>query len=196
MAQATDNAAPQENVQAAAAAGTSSSRSVPPWWRTLLEPKWIGLFVVLAVVVPGAVFAIVHFSGEKGPGAAPPGEVSIGQFRFLASEHERSPVLAATFSLHLALIPEAEGVARVRLDTHKFRVQQAVEQLLRQAHGGDFEDPSLGDLRRQLQAQVNETLGVRAVADCIVTDLDLVLSPRESAPPSEGGLAGPTPWSD
>ncbi len=196
MAQATDNSAPQENVQAAAAAGTSSSRSAQPWWRTLLEPKWIGLFVVLAVVVPGAVFAIVRFSGEKGAGENPPGEVSVGQFRFLASEHERSPVLAATFSLHLALIPEAEAVARVRLDTHKFRVQQAIEQLLRQAHGGDFEDPSLGDLRRQLQEQVNETLGVRAVADCIVTDLDLVLSPREMAPPPEGGLAGPTPWTD
>ncbi len=195
MAKPNDAPTPIEN-PIAAKAESGSSGAAPPWWRHLLEPKWLVLFVVLAVVVPGIVLALSRLSSAAGAAADAHDELSIGEFRFLADANERSPIIAATFSLHLALIPEAEAAGRARLASHKFRVQQGVEQLLRQAHGGDFEDPRLGDLKRQLQEQVNETLGVRVVADVIVTDLELEYSPGAATSAGAADVAGTPPWGE
>jgi hypothetical protein len=188
---------PLENPLAANTGGSGDCvKSALPWWRNLLKPKWIALFIALSVLLPGAVYAFSRLNATSGSGESGDAEVSIGEFQFLADASERSAIVGAKFSLHLALIPETEAVTRVRLVTHKYRVQQGVEQLLRQAHGGDFEDPSLGDLRRQLQEQINETLGVRGIADCIVTNLNLKLAEREVSTEPIGDLAGTVPWSD
>lgn len=195
MAKPNDAPAPIED-PIAAKPESGSFVAAPPWWRHLLEPKWLVLFVVLALVVPGIVLALSRLSSAAGAEENGHDELSIGEFRFLADANERSPIIAATFSLHLALIPEAEAVGLARLASHKFRVQQGVEQLLRQAHGGDFEDPRLGDLKRQLQEQVNETLGVRAVADVIVTDLELEYSPGVAASAPAADVAGTLPWGE
>ncbi len=166
------------------------------WWRHLLEPKWIALFLGLSVLLPGAVIAYSRFGATVGREAMDHGEVSLGEFRFLASPHERSPILAATFSLHLALLPETEAMARVRLQSHWYRVQQGVEELLRHAHGGDFEDPLLGDLKRQLQEQINAILDARVVADAIVTDLNLEFSGIDASSPSPAEVVQTLPWED
>lgn len=194
MAKPNDAPAPIENP--IAGKPESGSFVAVPWWRHLLEPKWLVLFVVLAVVVPGIFLALSRFSSAAGTETNGHDELSIGEFHFRADANERSPIVAAAFSLHLALIPEAEAAGRARLASHKFRVQQAVEQLLRQAHGGDFEDPRLGDLKRQLQEQVNETLGVRAVADVIVTDLELEYSAGVAASADPADVAGTPPWGE
>ena len=167
-----------------------------PWWGNLLNPKWIALFVALSCLLPGIVYGYSRFGAPSSSGEDCQGEVSIGKFRFSADGNEQTRVVAASFHVHLALIPETAGLGRARLASHKFRVQQGVEQLLRQAHGGDFEDPSLGDLKRQLQEQINETLGIRAVADVVVTDLTLELSEADPASKPSGQVAGTLPWND
>ncbi len=197
MAKPEETSLPQENGPAATAGETGRSRpATPPWWRNLLDPKWLAVFLGLAILVPGMMYALGHLGSPSQTSEPAHGEVRIGEFRFLADSSHRSPIVAATFSLHLALIPEAEALAREKLASHKYRVQQGVEQLLRRARGTDFEDPSLGDLRRQLQEQINETLGIRAVADCIVTDLDLMYSGRDWRQTETGELAGTGPWLD
>ena len=55
----------------------------------------------------------------------------------------------------------------------RYAVQQDIEELLRQAHGADFADPVLGELKRQLQEQINRTLEMRAISQVIITDLEL-----------------------
>ncbi len=197
MAKPDETPNPQENRPAANARETEQSRpAAPPWWRHLLAPKWLAVFLVLAVLVPGAVYMLGRLGSPANTGEPARGEVSIGEFRFLAGANHRSPIVVATFSLHLALLPETEALAREKLVSHKYRVRQGIEQLLRRARGADFEDPALGDLRRQFQEQINETLGIRAVADCIVTDLDLVRSGRDWGRAEAGELAGAPPWTD
>ena len=194
MAKTGDTPAPIENPLARNT--ENSVQTDIPWWRHLLDPKWLSLIVVLAVVVPGTVFGFSRLRSAAENANDDQEEVSIGEFHFLADANEQNPIVGATFSLHLAFIPEAKATGHARLTTHMFRVQQDIEQLLRQAHGGDFDDPTLGDLKRQLQAQVNETLGIRAVSDVIVTDLKLQYS--RSTPPSESvdSVAENKPWTD
>ncbi len=191
---------PSANVENPLSAGANEAMhrdgSSTPWWRRLLQPNWIAAFVALSLLLPGVVYAYSRLASQSPVDEAGQGEVSLGSFRFLANVNERSPITAATFSLHLALIPETDALARSRLASHKHRVQQDIEQLLRQAHGGDFEDPSLGDLKRQLQEQINETLGIRAVADVVVTDLGLELSGQHVASPHSSAAAGAPSWSN
>jgi hypothetical protein len=59
------------------------------------------------------------------------------------------------------------------LAAHKYRVQEEIEKILRQSHGGDFEDPDLKDIKRQIRDQINEVLGGHIVSDIIVTNLKL-----------------------
>jgi len=197
MAKTTESQSPLENPLAVTRGGSESAASATqPWWRNLLEPKWIALFLVLSLSLPGLVFAYSHFRVASNDPSLVQGEVGLGEFRFVADARERSPIVAATFSLHLALLPETESLARERLVSRKYRVQQDVEELLRQAHGGDFEDPSLGDLKRQIQEQINSTLGVRVVDDVIVTNLDLQRSEQKLAADPSREVAGSPPWSD
>ncbi|MDY0167078.1 MAG: hypothetical protein RBS80_11075 [Thermoguttaceae bacterium] len=197
MAQSNEPLNPLENPLADKIGGPGGHGvATEPWWANLLNPKWIALFVVLSCLLPGIVYGYSRFGAASGAGEDCLGEVSIGEFRFSADENERSRVVAASFHVHLALIPETAALGRARLASHKFRVQQGVEQLLRQAHGGDFENPSLGDLKRQLQEQINETLGIRAVADVVVTDLNLELSEADPASKPSGQVAGTLPWND
>ena len=196
MAPARDPSGPLENPLERAGNADGSAPATPPWWRNLLNPKWIALFVVLSFLLPCMVYASARLGTLGDSVGDVEGEVSLGEFRFLGNRHEQSPIVAASFRLHLALIPETDALARARLVSHKYRVKQGVEQLLRQAHGGDFEDPSLGDFRRQLQEQINETLGVRAVADVIVTGLTLEVSEKDTGSDPSGEVAGSLPWSD
>ena len=96
--------------------------------------------------------------------------------------------------MHIALLEQVEVAARRELSAKRFRVQQAVEELTRRAHGGDFEDPLLTELKRRLQERVNEALGIRVIADVIITDLKLE---RKGEPIERiGETAGAGPWTE
>jgi flagellar basal body-associated protein FliL len=143
------------------------------WFWRLFAHQWLLMVVLLATIAIQGTAFLYHRATERTPGAPPSGEIDLGSFHFEADKREGGPTLRADFSLHVALLESAEALARQRLAARKFRVQQDVEELLRKAHGGDFDDPGLQDLKRQLLEQINQTLGVRAVSDVIVTSLTL-----------------------
>jgi hypothetical protein len=105
-------------------------------------------------------------------------EIPLGAFRYVAApgklgDAEEATISAAEFSLYVTLAEPAGESGAELIAARRFRVQQAVEQLLRQAHGGDFQDPSLGGLKRQLREHINAVLGARAVAEVVITDLKI-----------------------
>lgn len=145
--------------------------------RRFLTKKWIVIVIVASVVFHGLGFACYQLFGQSAPTDLRP-EVSLGKFRFEADEAEGGRIRGAELSLHVALLEDVISAAQNRMETHKFRVRQDVEELFRQAHSGDFEDPNLRELKRQLQAQINKTLDLRmnVVSAVIITDLKLELN--------------------
>ena len=106
-------------------------------------------------------------------------EISLGNYRFVSDEHEPGQVTEAEFALYIELVRQVDRPARRMLEARRYKVRQSVEELLRTAHGGDFSDPTLRELKSQLQKRINETLEIRAVADVIVTELHT----ERAAPP-------------
>jgi flagellar basal body-associated protein FliL len=172
MAEESNHHKPNDEANAKAATAEAKKPGKVAWWRRFLTRKWLVILVVASIVVHGTGFAYFRLADRSPPVTTSP-EVSLGLFRFEAGQNEIGRITRADFSLHIALLEQVDRAARGRLEAYRFRVQQGVEQLLRRAHGGDFEDPSLGELKRQLQEQINETLGMRAIADVIITDLKL-----------------------
>lgn len=158
-----------------------------------LTAKWLLILLAVSVVGHGITFTYLKLTAEPSVGEST-SEYSLGPFRFAADPSEGGPVSSAEFSLHITLLREVDGSARLELWAKKFRVQQAVEELIRRAHGGDFDDPLLGDLKRQLQEQINQTLGIRAIDDVIITDLQLVRNPNATDKITE--TAGALPWTE
>jgi len=153
--------------------------------------KWLAVLLAATVVVQGAVLTGYRWLGRRSA-VGPSSEVSLGEFRFEADPSESGRIASAEFTLHIALLEQVDLPARQRIQARNFRVQQDVEQLLRKAHSGDFDDPTLAGLKRQLQEQINETLGIRAIADVIVTDLQLDFASQH--PGSNGGKTRSAPW--
>ena len=158
-----------------------------------LTPKWLLILLAVSVLGHGITFTYLKLTAEPSLGQST-SEYSLGPFRFVADPSEGGPVSSAEFSLHITLLDEVHRTARSELWAKKFRVQQAVEELIRRAHGGDFDDPLLGDLKRQLQEQINQTLGIRAIADVIITDLQLARNPNAMDKITE--TAGALPWTE
>lgn len=138
---------------------------------------WAVLGVLMLVPIVGISCYRLGYRAAASPANA---EISLGEFRFDACKPAAGQVADASFALHLALLDEVARPARQRLQVRAFRVEQDIEELLRRAHSTDFDDPSLAELKRQLQEQINRTLGLRAIADVIVTNLQLDRAP---APP-------------
>ena len=142
-----------------------------PAWRRLLTKKRLIVLVVVGILAPALGYAAIAASRSTGETSASP-EVSLGAFWYETTATAASEKIRAEFQLHLELLAQIDSAARTRLEARRFKVQQNVEELLRQAHNADFEDPSLTELKRQIQVQINETLGMRgAIAEVIVTDL-------------------------
>jgi len=150
------------------AAPTQPSAPARRWGLRWLASRWSLILLVLLIVL-NAIGLATWRLGAHGPAAPPDPEIALGTFRFLAEKSEQGPIRAAEFVLHVALTAELDRQGRAQLAARKFRVQQDVEELLRRAHGGDFDDPKLRGLKRQLQAQINETLGMDAIAEVIIT---------------------------
>ncbi|MBN2476501.1 MAG: flagellar basal body-associated FliL family protein [Pirellulales bacterium] len=177
------------------AAGADEKQSNAPGMKSLVSrltpPRWLVVLVVASVMIPSLTFAYSRLGRSSAPVPASP-EVDLGVFQFEADQQENGRVAKAEFSLHIALLDQVHQLARLKLQSHRFRVQQDIEQLLRQAHSGDFDDPGLAELKRQLQEQINETLGLRAIADVIITDLKLEQREGDLGPISE--TAEVVPW--
>jgi flagellar basal body-associated protein FliL len=145
--------------------------------------KWLLIVVGVSILLHGVGFT--YYRLRQRPEPAPSAEVSLGNFHFQADKVERGATARADFSLHVALLEPVDPLARQRLAARKYHIQQDVEELLRKAHSGDFDDPGLQELKRQLHEQINQALGTRAVAEIIITDLKL----QRSGQPSAAGLA-------
>jgi flagellar basal body-associated protein FliL len=161
-----------ENDSPAATTGASSPKLLARG-REFLARRWLLLLMSAWVVANVAVFAYYKAKLEV-VAVPPPDEISVGTFHFEADKSEHGRITSAKFSLCVSVHEENDATARRRLSSRKLRVQQAVEELLRRAHSGDFEDPKLKEFKRQILEQIDETLGVRAVAEVIVTDLAVV----------------------
>jgi len=137
-----------------------------------LTPKWLLIILVVSVAAHAIGLAYFRLTANR-PAHEPSPEVSLGVFRYVADPAQAGQITSAEFSLHIALLDQVEGAARRALSVKRYRVQQAVEELTRRARSGDFDDPLLTGLKRQLQEQINQTLGFRVIADVIITDLKL-----------------------
>lgn len=146
--------------------------------KRFLTAKWIAIIVGVSILVHGIGFTYYQLQGSAVAAESGP-EVDLGEFKFEADPSEGGRVTKADFTLAIALLEEVDRVARPQLKTHAFRVRQDVEELLRQAHSGDFENPTLEGLKRRLQEQINGTLGMRAISDVIITNLKLERANRE-----------------
>lgn len=137
----------------------------------------VGLLLVSHVVMLGWLRS---YSQRAGRIESP--EVSLGVFEFIAGDSPERPVASAKFHLHVSLLREAERPGRILLALRENKVKQEVEQLLRQAQSRDFADPTLTELKRQLQEMINETLGKRVVDEVIITDLSVQRAIVDTAP--------------
>ncbi len=165
----------------------------PPIWRQLADPRALAAILVVSLVINAVAVTGSFGRGEKGIAEEKLSEIPLGEFHFRASPDERGHIATAEFSLHVALLPKAEQTARQRLTEQKYRVKQDIEELIRQAHSGDFEDPTLSGLKRQLQAQINEALRLRAVEAVVITDLRT--TPNEHRAAAAEQTAQPrVPW--
>ena len=117
-------------------------------------------------------------------------EITLGEFGFINDDPTSTGVRGAAFSLHISLLGDTDRKARARLSVRQYKVEQDVEQLLRQAHPDDFIDPTLAELKRRIQERINKSLGMRAIAEVIITDLALDRYEQSSVV----GAADPPAW--
>jgi len=141
-------------------------------FKWLVGPRLLGTVAIcsLALNVVGYGFIKARMSRTPPP---PSPEIEVGTFQFQTESAGKPGIVSARFNLHVNLLKEAERAGRAQLVDSKFRLQQDLEELLRRAHSADFEDPALAELKRQMQEQVNATLGMKAVSNVIITDLAL-----------------------
>ena len=156
---AAENAAP-----AAAATGL----------RRLSMTHWLMIIVGTSVVAHGVLLFGWRTAGSR-PAAQLTTEIPLGEFQFVNAAHEpdQEGIAGAKFELHVDLLSGVSQAAGAQLQLRKHRVQQDIEELLRQAHVADFEDPTLTELKRQLKEKINATIEMRAVQEVIITHLQL-----------------------
>ncbi len=136
----------------------------------------ITLVLCLLVVGQGAPLAYFYTQAKKNQPVPIP-EVTLGEFQFNSRFATPNQVNRASFSLHIALLDQLDRQARDRLSQRRFRVLQNVEELLRKTPSGDFDDPTLVDLKRQLQERINQTLEMRVIAEVVITGLEVEREP-------------------
>jgi flagellar basal body-associated protein FliL len=165
---------PPKAETAEAASPAEAARPQGGRLKGLFTIKALMIVMVLSLILHGIGLGYSHYASRgRADASEEPMEVNLGSYRFEAEPSEQGDVVGARFCLHIALIDDVEPRARQVLAQRQIRVQQNVEELLRQAHGGDFVDPTLGELKRQLQERINESLGVRMIADVIITNLEI-----------------------
>jgi flagellar basal body-associated protein FliL len=194
MAEETDPA--QESEESPLEGQSTDSAQKSGFLACVLSVKGLAILLGVSIVGHGVAFTCFRWRGT-GSEVVPSAELSLGDFRFVAdpfegARAEESRVSSAEFSLHIELVRQFDSSARQQLTARKFRVRQDIEELLRRAHSGDFDNPLLGELKRQLQEQINTTLGMGAVAEVIITDLKLQRETPPAGPLTE--TVESVPW--
>lgn len=161
--------------------------------------KRLAILLSLSLLIHVAVLAYVCF-GPKPASAPPPAEVSLGDFSYHGDHLEGGRMVKADFSLHVALEHYTDPRVGLLLANHRYRIRQGVEELMRRAHAGDFEDPTLKSLKRRVLERIEETVGERIVSDVMVTQLRVRWNSPDSKTPTETKSAQETaeaiPWTE
>lgn len=202
-----DETAPEEEVEGAEPDTEATEKPKVGWkvriqrFRQAASKHWFVGMITLALLGHGAGLWIFAIQRTARPDQT--SEVDLGQFEFRNTAARRGEMNRATFSLHIRFIDEVASRARQQLADRQFRVEQDIEEILRQAHDADFADPHLRELKRQLQEQINRSLDLRSVAEVIVTDLDIGsahgatgASSPDAEHPSDAQAANEIDWID
>ena len=155
---------------------------------------WLAILLIVTLVIHGSGWIYYKLNRAPAPVVYSP-EIALGNFRFAADKTSGARIESAEFSLYITALESLDRLARNRLASHQFRVQQEIETFLRQSHSGDFDDPVLTDLKRQIREQINAVLGNRIVSDVIITNLKITLSDKKEPAGSADTAASP-PWLD
>lgn len=138
------------------------------WCRT----HWVACLVGGSLAAHGAGLALVGLRAR--PAVEPPSpEVSLGSFDVQPAASSAGGLRGAGFHLAIRLAHPEDRQARAKLAAAQYRLRQGIEELLRQAQASDFDDPTLADLKRQLEQRINETLSGRTAAEVIITELSV-----------------------
>ncbi|MGD0382139.1 MAG: hypothetical protein ABSA77_01370 [Thermoguttaceae bacterium] len=153
---------------------------------------WLAFLLISTLVIHGIGLAYYKTSNTHAPIEYSP-EIGVGNFQFTADKTAGGRIAGAEFSLYITALEGLDRIARIRLTSHKYRVQEEIESLLRQAHSGDFDDPALNDLKRQIREQIDQALGNRVVSDVIVANLKIIAS-NSKEPATTADTASSPPW--
>ena len=154
-----------------------SGPSGKPKWYVRIQNKWVAIFAASTLIIHFGLFLMSPKVRGGSVGVKAQNEIGLGDFTFLSPRGQPGQVTRAEFSLYLSLLSDVDSIARERLAQKKFKVEQEIEELLRQAHAGDFDDPVLAELKRQIQETVNQCLEMRAITEVIITDFSAEGSP-------------------
>ncbi len=160
--------------------------------RSQTAQHWLAMLLIATLVIHGGGLVYYKHNNTRAPVEYSP-EIALGNFRFAADKTSGARVANAEFSLYITALEGLDKFARSQLNSHKYRIQQEIEVLLRQAHSGDFDDPALNDLKRQIREQINSALAGRVVSDVIITNLNIVASDK-TAPANPTDAADSPPW--
>ncbi|MGW8257520.1 MAG: flagellar basal body-associated FliL family protein [Thermoguttaceae bacterium] len=153
---------------------------------------WLLILLIGTLVIQGIGFTYYKICAVKNADKLSP-EIALGHFIFLGDKNAGSRISKAEFSLYITSIDGMDNLARPWLFSHEYRVREAIETLLRQSHSGDFDDPALNDIKRQVREKIDQLLGSRIIDDVIITNLNITASKKPIAdkPPE---TAASTPW--
>lgn len=141
----------------------------PKWWRRLLTKRWLPILCVVTLLLHGLM--LFSWRSALSGNQEQVSEIELGEFRFINSE-KNARLCQAEFDIHVSLLLGTERAGSKRLAEKRYLVQQGIEELLRQAHAADFEDPTLAELKRQIQEKINESVEMRTVDTVIITNLE------------------------
>jgi flagellar basal body-associated protein FliL len=159
------------------------------WWKSLLTPRWLVVFIAVSLVIHGAIFILVRRAAAR---PAPPAEYTVGAFALTAGAPGELHALPGKFELHVRFIDDLQSQATARMVNHQFRVREAVENLLRKSRGIELDELAIARLKHQIQAQINEAIDLHAVAEVMITDLTLpVFSEVQPAPSQNAAVSQP-----
>ncbi len=195
MAEQVERAPTGDEEQAAAKpAGTAWWRRAAARCRILFDYRVLGFLLAMSLAWNASMLVYLRLSRPAAATQAVSPEFELGSFEFESPDPARAPIRGAKFSLYISLLDGVDRKAREQLFSSRHRVQESVEELLRSAHGADFEDPDLSGLKRQVQEQLNGVLGMRAIADVIITDLRLQRGQSAAGSQTQtAGSASPAP---
>lgn len=149
---------------------TAPANAKTRWWKSLLTPRWLVVFVAVSLVIHSVIFVLVRRSSAR---PAIPPEYTVGAFNLIAGQPGDTHGVPGKFELHVRFIDDLQSQANARIANHQFRVREAIENLLRKSHGIELDDQAIARLKHQIQEQIDQAIDLRAVAEVMITDLTI-----------------------